>query len=89
MNVSWPKPPSLLLLFPLLAPDPAAPRAANLRIAIFFSSATLAGAFGGILAWAISHMGGIGGKGGWAWIFIVRLALAPLTFPPLLAPGHR
>ncbi|KWU42228.1 transporter [Rhodotorula sp. JG-1b] len=44
----------------------------NLRIAIFFSSATLAGAFGGILAWAISHMGGIGGKGGWAWIFIIE-----------------
>ncbi|POY74243.1 hypothetical protein BMF94_2681 [Rhodotorula taiwanensis] len=44
----------------------------NLRVAIFFSSATLAGAFGGILAWAIAHMGGIGGKGGWAWIFIIE-----------------
>ncbi|BGP55657.1 hypothetical protein JCM8202v2_003262 [Rhodotorula sphaerocarpa] len=44
----------------------------NLRVAIFFSSATIAGAFGGILAWAISKMRGIGGKPGWSWIFIIE-----------------
>ncbi|GAA5990880.1 hypothetical protein JCM10908_000062 [Rhodotorula pacifica] len=44
----------------------------NLRIALFFSAATVSGAFGGILAWAIAKMGGIGGKNGWAWIFILE-----------------
>ncbi|KAF8912987.1 major facilitator superfamily domain-containing protein [Gymnopilus junonius] len=42
------------------------------RIALFFSSATLAGAFSGLLAAAISNMNGIGGKTGWQWIFILE-----------------
>lgn len=60
------------------------------RIAMFFTSATVAGAFskcqdylapyacvevmitGGLLAAAISNMDGIGGKPGWAWIFILE-----------------
>jgi hypothetical protein len=64
------------------------------RIAIFYSSATLANAFseyiilcprrlidyyspqlcrlGGLLAAAIHNMGGIGGRPGWAWIFILE-----------------
>lgn len=40
------------------------------RVAVFFSSATVAGAFSGLLAAAIHNMDGIGGKPGWAWIFI-------------------
>ncbi|GAA6062195.1 hypothetical protein JCM10212_006476 [Sporobolomyces blumeae] len=44
----------------------------NLRIALFFSSATLSGAFGGLLAYGISKMAGVGGKPGWAWIFIIE-----------------
>lgn len=35
------------------------------RIALFFSAASMAGAFGGILAWGIGHMRGIGGLSGW------------------------
>lgn len=42
------------------------------RMAIFFSAATLAGAFGGLLARAISEMEGVGGKHGWSWIFILE-----------------
>lgn len=42
------------------------------RMALFFSAATLAGAFGGLLARGISEMDGIGGKPGWAWIFILE-----------------
>lgn len=42
------------------------------RIALFFSAAALAGAFGGILAYGIAFMNGIGGLGGWAWIFILE-----------------
>ncbi|BGP15735.1 hypothetical protein JCM10213v2_003724 [Rhodosporidiobolus nylandii] len=44
----------------------------QLRIAIFFSAATLAGAFGGILAYCIGLMGGVGGKPGWFWIFALE-----------------
>ncbi|GJJ11063.1 hypothetical protein Clacol_005294 [Clathrus columnatus] len=40
----------------------------NFRVSIFFMGATLAGAFGGILAFGIRHMAGVGGKDGWAWI---------------------
>ncbi|KAF9056500.1 major facilitator superfamily domain-containing protein [Panaeolus papilionaceus] len=42
------------------------------RIALFFSSATVAGAFSGLLAAAIANMDGIGGKAGWEWIFILE-----------------
>lgn len=41
-------------------------------MAIFFSAATVAGAFGGLLARGIVEMDGIGGLGGWAWIFILE-----------------
>lgn len=39
---------------------------------MFFSAAALAGSFGGLLAAAIAKMDGIGGKSGWAWIFIIE-----------------
>jgi MFS family permease len=46
-------------------------------MAMFFSAATAAGAFGGILAFGIGKMGkvgkhGVGGRGGWSWIFILE-----------------
>ncbi|PAV19725.1 MFS general substrate transporter [Pyrrhoderma noxium] len=44
----------------------------GLRAALFFSAATVSGAFGGLLAAAISKMDGIGGKPAWAWIFILE-----------------
>ncbi|KAF2876337.1 major facilitator superfamily domain-containing protein [Massariosphaeria phaeospora] len=44
----------------------------GIRAAIFFSAAALAGSFGGLLAAAIAQMDGIGGKPGWAWIFILE-----------------
>ncbi|KAJ7623132.1 MFS general substrate transporter [Roridomyces roridus] len=44
----------------------------GIRAAIFFSAATVSGAFGGLLAAAISNMEGIGGKPAWAWIFILE-----------------
>ena len=42
------------------------------RVALFFSAASLAGAFGGILAWGIAHMSDVGGYHGWRWIFILE-----------------
>ncbi|KEF61622.1 uncharacterized protein A1O9_03190 [Exophiala aquamarina CBS 119918] len=44
----------------------------GLRMAIFFSAATAAGAFGGLLARGIVEMDGVGGRPGWAWIFILE-----------------
>lgn len=60
----------------------------GLRIAIFFSAATAAGAFGGLLARGIMEMDGVAGLAGyvlialrptgnpdmirWAWIFILE-----------------
>lgn len=38
------------------------------RICVFFSAAALAGAFGGVLAWSIAHMDGVGGEEGWRWV---------------------
>ncbi|KAF9521693.1 major facilitator superfamily domain-containing protein [Crepidotus variabilis] len=51
------------------------------RVAVFFSSATLAGAFSGVLATRIVKMDGVGGKAGWEWIFILEgLATVVLGF---------
>ena len=43
----------------------------HFRVALFFSAASLAGAFGGILAYGIGFMDGVGGYKGWRWIFII------------------
>ncbi|KAH9240765.1 hypothetical protein K456DRAFT_1744608 [Colletotrichum gloeosporioides 23] len=42
------------------------------RIAIFLGSATLAGAFGGVIAYGVGHMNGVRGLEGWRWLFIVE-----------------
>ncbi|KAJ8660813.1 hypothetical protein O0I10_003456 [Lichtheimia ornata] len=48
------------------------------RIAFYFGSSTLAGAFGGVLAYGIMHMKGLQGLNGWQWIFIIE------GIPPLI-----
>lgn len=54
------------------------------RQALFYGSATTAGAFSGLLAFAIAKMNGIGGYEGWRWIFILEglltVAVAVLAF---------
>ncbi|KAF9244581.1 major facilitator superfamily domain-containing protein [Melanogaster broomeanus] len=42
------------------------------RIAAFFACTTIAGAFNGLLAVAISNMNGVAGLAGWSWIFILE-----------------
>lgn len=45
---------------------------AQKRFSFFFGSTTLAGAFGGILAYGIGKMDGIRGYKGWRWLFIIE-----------------
>jgi MFS family permease len=41
-------------------------------MAIFFSAATAAGAFGGLIARGIMELDGKRGIGAWSWIFIIE-----------------
>lgn len=52
---------------------------AQKRFSFFFSSTTLAGAFGGMLASAIGKMDGVRGYLGWRWIFILEGLLTCLV----------
>ena len=42
----------------------------QLRQALFFSAASIAGAFSGLLAFAIAKMNGVGGLEGWRWMCV-------------------
>ncbi|CAI7647949.1 unnamed protein product [Penicillium bialowiezense] len=57
---------------------------AQFRQAMFFSAASVAGAFSGLLAYAIAKMDGVGGYAGWRWIFILEGLLTVLV--ALVAP---
>ncbi|KAI0311411.1 MFS general substrate transporter [Amylostereum chailletii] len=54
------------------------------RFAIFTSAATLAGAFGGILAFGIEHLEGKADLHGWQWIFLIEglatIAVASVSY---------
>ncbi|KAM0751485.1 retrograde regulation protein 2 [Meredithblackwellia eburnea MCA 4105] len=43
-----------------------------LRMGLIYSSASLSGAFGGLLARGLYRMKGVGGYAGWRWIFIME-----------------
>ena len=42
------------------------------RLALFYCASALSGAFSGLLAFAIAKMDGVGGRPGWAWIFLLE-----------------
>ncbi|KAK0610984.1 major facilitator superfamily domain-containing protein [Immersiella caudata] len=44
----------------------------SVRVAFILASATLAGAFGGAIAYAIGHMNGARGMSAWRWLFIIE-----------------
>ncbi|CEJ56306.1 Putative Permease of the major facilitator superfamily [Penicillium brasilianum] len=52
---------------------------AQFRQALFFSAASVAGAFSGLLAYGIAKMDGVGGLAGWRWIFILEGILTVLV----------
>ncbi|KAL1966125.1 hypothetical protein VTN77DRAFT_4873 [Rasamsonia byssochlamydoides] len=48
------------------------------RVSFLFASTALAGAFSGLLAYAIYHMDGVAGIAGWRWIYILEGILTVL-----------
>lgn len=42
------------------------------RLALFYTSSALSGAFSGLLAYAIAKMDGVAGQEGWRWIFLLE-----------------
>ncbi|KAJ5788439.1 hypothetical protein N7457_003429 [Penicillium paradoxum] len=44
----------------------------SIRVALILASATLAGAFGGAIAFAVGHMNGANGLSAWRWLFIIE-----------------
>lgn len=44
----------------------------QMRIAVFYSSASLSGSFSGLLAYTILNLQGKLGKPGWAWLFFLE-----------------
>ncbi|EEU35201.1 uncharacterized protein NECHADRAFT_102106 [Fusarium vanettenii 77-13-4] len=48
------------------------PEERSLRVATILASATLAGAFGGAIAYGVGHMNQVGGLSGWRWLFILE-----------------
>ncbi|OJJ40087.1 hypothetical protein ASPWEDRAFT_166174 [Aspergillus wentii DTO 134E9] len=60
------------------------------RMSIFFSAASLAGAFSGLLAFAIEKMDGVGNLSGWRWIFLLEGMLTVVIglILPWTLPDH-
>ncbi|KAJ5708120.1 hypothetical protein N7488_007921 [Penicillium malachiteum] len=44
----------------------------SIRVALILASATLAGAFGGAIAYGVGHMNGAQGLSAWRWLFIIE-----------------
>lgn len=55
------------------------PREQALRISYLFVSAALSGSFGGLFAYALLKMDGVGGQEGWRWLFIIEGCLSVLV----------
>lgn len=61
------------------------------RLALLYTASAISGAFSGLLAFAISKMGGLRDIAGWRWIFIIE-GLVPVAFGlvlPLLLPDQQ
>ena len=52
---------------------------AQKRFTFFFCSTSLAGAFGGLLAYGIAKLDGKAGLASWRWVFIIGLSVFPLS----------
>ncbi|KAI9727584.1 MAG: hypothetical protein M1834_008023 [Cirrosporium novae-zelandiae] len=48
------------------------PNERSIRVALILASATLAGAFGGAIAYGVGHMNQVSGLSAWRWLFILE-----------------
>ncbi|KXT05839.1 hypothetical protein AC578_1101 [Pseudocercospora eumusae] len=48
------------------------PEERSIRVALILASATLAGAFGGAIAYGVGHMNQVSGLSAWRWLFILE-----------------
>lgn len=55
------------------------PNERSIRVAFILASATLAGAFGGALAFAVGHMNQVHGLSAWRWLFLIEGAPSCLS----------
>ncbi|KAI7943054.1 hypothetical protein MJO29_012898 [Puccinia striiformis f. sp. tritici] len=67
----------------------------QMRIAIFYSSASVSGSFSGLLAYAILHLHDTWGKPAWAWLFFIEGAatmifavIASFIFPASISANR-
>jgi MFS family permease len=51
----------------------------GIRLGLIYSAASLSGAFGGLLATGLYHIGNRGGQAGWRWIMIIEGILTVLV----------
>lgn len=71
------------------------PNELSKRLALFYSAALMAGAFGGLLAGVITqYMDGVGNTPGWQWLFVIEglgtvciSAVAVFILPGRFAPS--
>src|SRR5262245_51478805 len=52
------------------------PAELHTRMTVFYSAASIAGAFSGLLAYAIGHLDNTWGYRGWRWIYVLEGLLA-------------
>jgi MFS family permease len=66
------------------------PSERSFRVAIILASATLAGAFGGAIAYGVGHMNGTSGMKAWRWLFILEglPSLVSAVFVFLFLPDY-
>lgn len=50
-----------------------------LRLGLFYTAASLSGAFGGLLARGLTEIGNIGSQAKWSWIFIIEGILVSIS----------
>lgn len=60
------------------------PEERSFRLAFVNGSATLAGAFGGCIAYGVGHMNGAGGLEGFRWLFLIEGLVSLLSCIPII-----
>lgn len=60
------------------------PEERSIRVSFVMASATLAGAFGGCIAYGMGFLNGVGGLEGFRWLFLIEGLISVLSCLPVL-----